>query len=68
MDVADRADTEIDTYIKDRIHAERRYTGSKLYPIGECHYCFSDVEEKKLFCDSECASEYDRLIKLRNRR
>ncbi len=46
----------------------------RLAPLGKCHYCDSDFDSKdpdfarKLFCDSDCAADYEEEQRLRNRR
>lgn len=29
-------------------------------PEGYCHYCYEDVTEEQLFCNSDCADGYER--------
>ena len=35
---------------------------------GWCHACGEDVDETRLFCDSDCAEEYERLERQRRGR
>lgn len=42
--------------------------GQKIAPRGTCYYCEAVVTEKQLFCDAECAGDYDKEQKLKNRR
>lgn len=35
-------------------------SNNKLRPQGHCHHCAEKVEDLKIFCDSECARDYDR--------
>lgn len=65
MDVIDLAESEINNYINGRIQHAKVQKGPKLVPTGECHYCFEEVGTKQLFCDSDCAKDYDREQALR---
>jgi hypothetical protein len=38
---------------------------SSLHPIGVCHYCDTTVNLKQLFCNSDCASDWERIDKQR---
>ena len=38
----------------------------ELQAKGKCHYCEAPVKQPKLFCNGECASEYE-LCKKANR-
>lgn len=38
---------------------------SSLHPIGVCHYCDSTVNLKQLFCNSDCAKDWEREDKQR---
>jgi hypothetical protein len=37
----------------------RRKQGPGLLPVGGCHYCGEEINLPKLFCDSECAEEWE---------
>lgn len=43
-------------------------SGPKLQPNGLCYYCESHVEGEKLFCDKDCADDYEKEQRLRKRR
>jgi len=36
----------------------------KLDRCGSCHYCGEDVRSNQLFCNSECAADYEHEQKL----
>ena len=42
----------------------------KLAVKGSCHYCEADFAagDERLFCDSECAQDYEKEQRLRARR
>ncbi len=40
----------------------------KLPSVGYCHHCAEKVENMKIFCDSDCAQNYDREAWLREQR
>lgn len=62
MDVIDRADTEVLSGIQEAIYQSGKNL-FKLKPKGLCHYCDDPVEYPKLYCNSDCASDHDKLIK-----
>lgn len=33
----------------------------QLHPIGVCHYCDAVVGEKQLFCDHDCADDWEKI-------
>lgn len=33
-----------------------------IVPTGKCHYCDEDIEMPKLFCDGDCADDYDKYM------
>jgi hypothetical protein len=35
----------------------------RLHPKGECHYCDTTVSAQQLFCNSDCAAEWERVDK-----
>jgi len=69
MDIADRSDIEIENYhisaIKKSLRRGLKNDG--LVPIGACYNCGTEIEKPKLFCDSECAIEYDIRMKKINK-
>lgn len=67
MSHADSSDQAIATeqHILDmRVQAIRNQT-VELSPIGECHWCDTpfDKDSPKLFCDGECATDWDKFNK-----
>lgn len=32
----------------------------KLHPKGTCYNCLEEIEKPKLFCDAECAEDYEK--------
>jgi hypothetical protein len=42
--------------------------GPKLTPRGVCYYCEAEVAPQQLFCDKDCADDYEKEQKLKNRR
>lgn len=57
-DAADRAEDGIENAIADGIAAARRRLKS-LQPVGVCHYCQSEVGAGRLFCDKDCADDWE---------
>lgn len=37
-----------------------RNTSMTLVPKKECYNCFEPLEDKQLFCDSDCSIDYDK--------
>lgn len=33
----------------------------KIEPMGECHACGEELDTERLFCDSHCTEEYERM-------
>ena len=67
MDIADQADLEIDNYINLTINKNRinNKHNDGLLCTGICHNpaCESEVSGNQLFCDKECAQEYEYIKK-----
>ena len=42
------------------VAAVRRRQGPCLLPVGECYACGELVERPRLFCDSDCATSWER--------
>jgi hypothetical protein len=61
MDVSDRADSEIESSIQEAMYQASKKSAN-LKPNGICHYCQETVEGLQLFCDSDCATDHDKLI------
>ena len=72
-DEIDLANEQADRWLQQSL-AATRVTTRKLVPRGNCHFCeaafpVADADSaKKLFCDSECAADYEEEQRLRNRR
>jgi hypothetical protein len=42
--------------------------GQKIAPKGACYFCEAKVEGQQLFCDADCAGDYEHEQKRKNRR
>jgi hypothetical protein len=71
-DEIDQANEQAERWLNQALAS--RSAGPKLAPRGNCHYCetvFDKSEpdfDKKLFCDKDCAHDYEEEQRLRNRR
>jgi hypothetical protein len=68
--MADEADIAFDSeqrHLTQALAAQRRQSRSVLHPIGSCHNCGSDGIAQRLFCDSDCASDWEYQDSLRRR-
>jgi len=71
-DEIDRANEQSERWLKQALSATAQ-AGPRLEPQGRCHFCsepFSGKDAlaaKKLFCDADCAADYDKEKKLRQR-
>lgn len=72
-DEADLANDQADRWL-DQALAQAANNTSRLAPKGKCHYCEHEFDpadpltERKLFCDADCSSDFEkeqRLKKLR---
>jgi len=71
-DEADLANDQADRWLG-RALANAAARGPRLAPKGECHYCAHPFDAgplaaQKLFCDSDCAADYDREQRLKKLR
>lgn len=59
MDDADMSDIKIENLIRDGIN-EVRLNAAKnaLQPCGVCHWCQEPAKGNVLFCDAECAADW----------
>jgi len=67
--MADEADLAFDSeqrHLALALAAQRRRHGG-LRPIGLCHHCGGSGIEDRLFCDSDCASDWEYEDSLRRR-
>ncbi len=71
-DEIDLANEQAERWLSQALAA--RSNGPKLQPRGSCHYCESEFDtlepdaSKKLFCDADCAADYEREQRLKARR
>ena len=48
--------------------AAQRSRGGTLFPVGSCHFCSNtDGVENRLFCDVDCAADWEYQDGLRRR-
>lgn len=72
-DEADLANETADRWLS-RALANASASGPSLTPKGQCYFCEHEfnmddpVERLKLFCDSDCSSDYEREQRLKARR
>lgn len=45
------------------LKARRSLEKRELEPSGTCYFCRDKVEGQKLFCDRDCATDYERAKK-----
>lgn len=57
-DLADMAEGTVEIY-----STPTQRTEFKIIPTGHCHYCEAPTQTPKLFCDGECAEEYETMKK-----
>ena len=63
MDEADKAQGEEAAYLGQALSRRKK----TLIPVGSCFYCREGVGGSNLFCDLECAREYEREQGIRAR-
>lgn len=59
--MADEADLAFDSeqrHLTQALAAQRKRC-SVLQPIGSCHFCGNDDGVKTLFCDADCAADWE---------
>lgn len=61
MNEADHAEKISSVFLEASIK-NARSAGRALLPRGNCYFCEETVEKPKLFCDSTCAKDYERLM------
>jgi len=68
--MADEADIAFDSeqrYLTQALAAQRSRSGG-LHATGTCHYCGGDgLARERLFCDSDCAADWEYEDSLRRR-
>ena len=57
-DDADRAQEQIEAELAHARSAAQ--TRLKLLPIGHCHNCDEPLRAAQLFCDQECAEDFEK--------
>lgn len=61
MDDLDRITAQDEQLMELRIKgAHQNAAERELQPIGRCHWCLDGVDGDKVFCDEDCASDYQR--------
>jgi hypothetical protein len=58
MDEADLAFDSEQRHLTLALAAQRR-RGGVLQPIGSCHHCGQDAVAGRLFCDQDCAADWE---------
>lgn len=72
-DEADLANDQAERFLSQAL-ANHRSNTPRLAPRGRCYYCEAEFDEtdpagnKKLFCDSDCAKDYEHEQRLKARR
>lgn len=56
MDIADRAESQIENTVEDAIRKARREHG--MQPTGFCLYCGESVQKHHLFCCGDCSTDW----------
>jgi hypothetical protein len=65
-DEADRADQEVETSLQEALYRIRSVKKAQpAQPRGECFFCEAALDLDKRFCDSDCASDYEREERIR---
>ena len=65
-DIADNSFNEEQAYIEENRRNVKTKKYAKLNPVGYCHFCFENLDDKKLFCNDKCATIYDLTSKLKH--
>jgi hypothetical protein len=65
MDIADRADQEIESMMMERLHRARKTKPVQEHK-GDCD-CFCGEKTGVRFCGPECRDEFDRVERARAR-
>ncbi len=67
MDVIDVASEQEAVMLSAQIQQASK-TRNKITPKGKCHFCDEDAEEQKLFCNSDCSSDYEKEQRMLQRK
>ena len=52
---SDRQNIEIELALRELRSARRQ-----LQPVGTCYFCEGNVSEAQLFCDKDCAKDWEK--------
>lgn len=63
-DHASEVEDRLKEYELQRIR-QARNKASSMPPSGYCYYCSSSVATPKLWCDSDCREDWERLEKMK---
>ena len=60
MDITEQSDFERENYIQSAIKkSSSSIKCGKLSPQGYCYNCEEDIEKPKLFCNGNCATQFE---------
>lgn len=59
-DIIDKSTRQQELILESLI--QQRAEVPKLFHSGRCHFCDEDVESPKLFCNGDCADDYDKQM------
>lgn len=63
-DEIDMATDTIQRELENQIaHSRNALVKRELQPNGHCYYCNYPVDELRIFCDRECAEDYEAFYK-----
>lgn len=57
-DILDKSTRQQEVVMKSLLSVRKEVPDIK--PTGRCHYCDEDIEEPKLFCDGDCADDFEK--------
>ncbi|HEX2543673.1 MAG TPA: hypothetical protein VHL79_02270 [Ramlibacter sp.] len=57
--MADEADLAFDSEQHHLAYALQQRHGAVLHPVGCCHNCGADDVARRLFCDPDCAADWE---------
>lgn len=61
MDEADKG-SAVDDFVHEK---ELKFRYAVLQPVNVCHWCQSPVSSSALFCDADCATDWERDHRMR---
>ena len=50
----------IELHFNEAMHKAKQAGKHDLKPVGACHNCNEQVDGTKLFCDQDCAEDYEK--------